>query len=115
PHEGGQSSYAVRGLLFHLPTCGNRACGCAALPEGNSRNVEDVQEAFDPYCSFHVHYPASTSGPVSNSLPLRLFQLNDSNAIFIDHNCDGSHARTSHSRTGNFASRSFMRCDAQSI
>jgi len=21
----------VRGLLFHLPTCGNRACGCAAL------------------------------------------------------------------------------------
>ena len=60
-------------------------------------------------------YYQSPSGPVSNSLPLKLFQLNDSNAIFIDHNCDGSHARTSHSRTGNFASRSFMRCDAQSI
>src|SRR5437016_10939329 len=60
-------------------------------------------------------YYQSPSGPVSNSLPLKLFQLNDSNAIFIDHNCNGSHARTSHSRTGNFASRSFMRCDAQSI
>ena len=42
-------------------------------------------------------YYQSPSGPVSNSLPLKLFQLNDSNAIFIDHNCDGSHARTSHS------------------
>ena len=46
--------------------------------------------------AFHVH-PASPSGPVSNSFPLKLFQLNHGNAIFIDHNCDGSHARTSHS------------------
>src|SRR5436853_3835543 len=30
-HEGQFLLSAVRGLLFHLRACGNRACGCAAL------------------------------------------------------------------------------------
>jgi len=48
---------AVRGLLFHPRHAG---IACAALPEGNSRNVEDVQEAFGPYCSFHVSLPSES-------------------------------------------------------
>ncbi len=94
------------GAIFR-GTCCENFCGssgknqrsCCVLAENNAS-------------AFHVH-PASPSGPVSNSFPLKLFQLNHSNAIFIDHNCDDLQA--SHSRTGNLASRSFIRCDAQSL
>ena len=47
-------------FFFTFRHAGIAHAGALRCPRGNSRNVEDVQEAVGPYCSFHVSLPSES-------------------------------------------------------